>query len=171
MKAFVHWSLALAITILPGAIHAGDSWTLSAAVERSPDGQHILNMKLKNGTSEQVAIYKSDLPWSSPYSMQLLAIRLGSIPPYEQLPIGILPAISVSPDTLIFDPGQTASGHILLDYRFPSLTTDLRRFDVLLFYSYKLHTVRGGQILSGQRLSGAVTIEKWSPISRPESIE
>jgi len=128
---------------------------MSVVLEHSIDEEFILNVSLTNVANVPLNIYQGALPWEFRYNLQLLAVK-------AFLPEGILEEALpvVDPGGLKeiqMQPGEMLRGTISLNERFNTLSQDVKKRDIIIFWTYQLETVNGTKL---DRLGGWLMIPK-----------
>lgn len=117
----------------PPTVHSSRAYLDLRVVYQAAQG-HVVVLGIANPTGRVVTFDVSALPWSSRYSMKLIAVpdvRAGR-PLREALPVDD-PSVGL----VQIQPGGRREGSISLERRFPEFTEKLRRHDILLFWSYQ----------------------------------
>lgn len=116
--------------------------------------KYILDVKLKNTGRAPLVVYRGSLPWASRHSLLLIAVRANVTHDAleERLVID-----DPGPEQLEIKPGETLTGEILLDERFPDLPSAVRKNDVIIFWSYQLKPLNTAPL---ERMGGWLLIPK-----------
>lgn len=127
---------------------------MKVAVEAMATPAHKLEMRLTNQSPGPITVFRNSLPWSSAYSALVVAVKTDAVgtaidrsTPVDDPVVG----------TLTIQPGETLTGQIDLDRRFPGLSSGLKGRDVVVFWSHQLQTT-GGEPLP--RTGGWVLLSK-----------
>jgi hypothetical protein len=136
------------------------SFDVNVELINQASGKYEIIVKLKNVSNNALKIYKYDLPWLSRNNMLLVAVMVNS-------PVEIIKAYSEIADPSIEEiaimKGETISGRIALNNKFPSIENVLKHNDVIIFWSYAMSLTHG---LSKERYGGYLLIEKATKGSR-----
>jgi len=117
---------------------------------------YVLHVKVRSGYQDPISVNKSDLPWENRYSMIVVAVgarSVGGVTLREVYPIS-----DPVPSEIAIRPGEVLEGDVVLRDRFPTLPEELRKRDVVVFWSYQL-PFRSGKTVSN-RASGYLVIPK-----------
>ena len=116
---------------------------MKVAVEATGTPAHKLEMHLTNQSPGPITVFRHSLPWSSAYSALVVAVRTDAVgtvldrsTPVDDPVVG----------TLTIEPNETLTGQIDLDRRFPGLADELKKRDVIVFWSHQLRTVDGAAL-------------------------
>jgi hypothetical protein len=112
----------------------------------------VLQVRMTLKSEEPVLVARAALPWESPYSLVLVAVRPNGRPVDRVMTIA-----DAGYDTLTIHRGQTLSGSVDLDRRFHGLAETLHETEVILFWSYQLSPVHG---VPADRLGGWLVLPK-----------
>jgi hypothetical protein len=150
-------TLLMACLCFSSTLHAHESaLNVLLNVELSRDADR-LDMQLTNATGRKLQLYKSDLPWGNTYSRVLVAVKLNGT---NSVISTSHPIDDPGPDTIDLAADETVAGSIPLSTEIPELEEALRKYDVLVFWSYKLKDADGKV---SNRFSGMVTLKKRAP--------
>ena len=119
----------------------GQSQAPRVAVTSAIEEDSILNLTLTVSSDAPISMYESDLPWGNAYSTVILAATVRGVPLQREAPID-----DPGPSTRSLHNGQRLVGKIRLNDRFPELRRELRKNDVLIFWSYEGKTVDGRKL-------------------------
>jgi hypothetical protein len=86
---------------------------------------------------EEIEVPRVSLPWEGRYSLLLIAATTDG-----EILEPALPVEDGDYQTAKLSPGLVLSGCIHLEDRFPSLRSELKSRDVLIFWSYQLRPLR-----------------------------
>ena len=113
-----------------------------------------LEVRLVWHGNEAIEIPRASLPWEDRYSLLVIAATTDG-----EILEPALPVEDGGYQTVKLSPGVVHSGRIDLDDRFPSLRSELKNRDVLIFWTYQLRPLRRGEL---ERLGGWLVLRGGS---------
>lgn len=156
LKTFFSGLIVSLLIAINGWAMAGEPSYIRISVSpaKLPSNDWQLEIHLEYYGKDQVAIYRSNLPWGIRDSLLLVPIVLDPIKTRLEEAQYI---DDPRPEQLILNPGDKLSGTVRLLNRFPDLGKVAQERDVIIFWSYQLRPIEGQAF---QRLSGAVMIPR-----------
>lgn len=130
---------------------------LTIEVEGIESPEPHLHARLTNRTAQPLSAYAHALPWQGAYSMIVVAVRADA--PGTVLE-RTLPIDDPGPATITIQPGETLSGDIALQARFPGFEDARKEVGVIVLWSYRFQP-EGGE--PDARASGHVVFARLAP--------
>lgn len=128
---------------------------VAVSLDRSQSDLGMM-IQLTSKSKGPLRIYESDLPWAHWNSLVLTAVKPKRGGEVLKNPRA-LPIDDPGPRTLVLAPGTTVQGRISLDKRFPDISQEIQRSDILIFWSYQLTPIDAAQL---ERAGGWFLIPK-----------
>jgi hypothetical protein len=105
--------------------------------------EHELHVTIQNQSSHAISMYRSQLPWVGRNSFTTIAVVPGMM---TQTLRQVFVVDDHSPDVVELKSGESRSGVISLDARFPSLGSDLSKADIGLFWYFRFQPLLRGPV-------------------------
>jgi len=130
---------------------------MKVVIEAAAAPARSLQVRLTNETRAPITVPRHSPPWANAYSALVVAVKtdasgtvLERSTPVDDPLVG----------SLTIQPGETLSGQIDLDRRFPGLADALMEHDVVVFWSFQLDPVDGTPLA---RAGGWVLLPRQPP--------
>ena len=135
VKKVQNWLIALVLSSLSACSTTKPLSRSGNPIEASLESSHIVKITLNNAGRTTIKMSESELPWVGRYSCWFKAFEddLQGSPLEEAFPPSDR---AITEPVIILKPGETMTGRVDIEDRFPTLVEVLKSENVVLFWRY-----------------------------------